>query len=227
MDKIMMWVMAICALIGGVDQLAGNKFGLGRRFEDGFQLLGPTALSMAGLICITPLLSLGLEHTIVPLYRILHLDPGMLGGVLAIDMGGYQLCKELAQDPAIGRYGGIIVGATLGCTITFSIPVGMGMLGEREKPLFAKGILAGLCMLPVGILTDVRCFSGKTAFSEHSGSDSCDSSGFWNFPVSGRNDPWVSDICNGDPQCGYYRNCAWSIFLYDRSAAASRPDSSG
>ena len=39
MDKIMMWVMAICALIGGVDQLAGNKFGLGRRFEDGFQLL--------------------------------------------------------------------------------------------------------------------------------------------------------------------------------------------
>lgn len=103
MDKIMMWVMAICAMIGGVDQLAGNKFGLGRRFEDGFQLLGPTALSMAGLICITPLLSLGLEHTIVPLYRILHLDPGMLG--------------------------------------------------EREKPLFAKGILAGLCMLPVGILT--------------------------------------------------------------------------
>ena len=153
MDKIMMWVMAICAMIGGVDQLAGNKFGLGRRFEDGFQLLGPTALSMAGLICITPLLSLGLEHTIVPLYRILHLDPGMLGGVLAIDMGGYQLCKELAQDPAIGRYGGIIVGATLGCTITFTIPVGMGMLGEREKPLFAKGILAGLCMLPVGILT--------------------------------------------------------------------------
>ena len=51
MDKIMMWVMAICAMIGGVDQLAGNKFGLGRRFEDGFQLLGPTALSMAGLIC--------------------------------------------------------------------------------------------------------------------------------------------------------------------------------
>lgn len=33
MDKIMMWVMAICALIGGVDQLAGNKFGLGRRFD--------------------------------------------------------------------------------------------------------------------------------------------------------------------------------------------------
>ena len=138
MDKIMMWVMAICALIGGVAQHAGIKFGLGRRFGDGLQLLGPaTALSMAGVICITPVLSLGVELTVVPLYRILHLDPGMLGGVLAIDMGGYQLCKELAQDPAIGRYGGIIVGANLGCPITFTIPVGLGILGERENPLFA------------------------------------------------------------------------------------------
>ena len=141
MDKIMMWIMAICALIGGTDRLLGNRLGLGKRFEDGFQLFGPTALSMAGLICITPLVSLGLEYTIVPFYRMLHLDPGMLGGILALDMGGYQLCKELALDPAIGRYGGIIVGATLGCTITFTIPVGM-----------AKGILAGLSALPVGIL---------------------------------------------------------------------------
>lgn len=148
----MMWILAVCALIGGADRLAGNRFGLGKRFEEGFGLLGPTALSMAGLICITPLLSLGLEKTIVPFYRMLHLDPGMLGGVLAIDMGGYQLCRELAADPAVGRYGGIVVGATLGCTITFTIPIGMGMLGEREKPLFARGILAGLSALPAGIL---------------------------------------------------------------------------
>lgn len=147
-----MWILAVCALIGGADRLAGNRFGLGKRFEEGFGLLGPTALSMAGLICITPLLSLGLEKTIVPFYRMLHLDPGMLGGVLAIDMGGYQLCRELAADPAVGRYGGIVVGATLGCTITFTIPIGMGMLGEREKPLFARGILAGLSALPAGIL---------------------------------------------------------------------------
>lgn len=152
MDKIMMWIMAVCALIGGADRLTGNHLRLGKRFEDGFGLLGPTALSMAGLICITPLLSMGLEKTIVPIYHLLHLDPGMLGGVLALDMGGYQLCTQLAGDPAIGRYSGIIVGATLGCTITFTIPVGMGMLEEREKPLFARGILAGLGALPVGML---------------------------------------------------------------------------
>lgn len=123
----------------------------GRRFEDGFQLLGPTALSMGWVDLYNTVTFTGAgTYDCSALQDPFHLDPGMLGGVLAIDMGGYQLCKELAQDPAIGRYGGIIVGATLGCTITFTIPVGMGMLGEREKPLFAKGILAGLCMLPVG-----------------------------------------------------------------------------
>lgn len=105
MYKIMMWIMAICALLGGADRLVSNRLGLGKRFEDGFQLLGPTALSMSGLICITPLLSLALKKTIVPLWQLLHLDPGMLGGVLALDMGGYQLCNELALDPAIRRSG--------------------------------------------------------------------------------------------------------------------------
>ena len=57
----MMWVMAICALIGGVDQLAGNKFGLGRRFEDGFQLLGLVGLFSAdeGILVYHLILCLG------------------------------------------------------------------------------------------------------------------------------------------------------------------------
>ena len=138
-------------LIGGVDQLAGNKFGLGRRFEEGFQLLGPTALSMAGLICITPLLSLGLEHTIVPLYRILHLDPGMLGGVLAIDMGGYQLCKELAQDPASAD------------------TVGLSWEQPLDAPLLFRSLLEWECWengknhcLPKGFLQAYACFQWES-----------------------------------------------------------------
>ena len=46
MTEIIMWILAACALLGGLDRLAGNRFGLGKRFEEGFMLLGPTALSM-------------------------------------------------------------------------------------------------------------------------------------------------------------------------------------
>lgn len=152
MDQAIMWVMAVGAVVGGLDRLFGNKLGLGSRFEQGFQLLGATALSMVGIICLTPLLSLGLERAVVPLWHRIGLDPGMLGGLLAIDMGGYQLAVELADDAAIGKYAGIIVSAILGCTITFTVPVGMGMMGKGDKPLFAKGILLGLCAMPAALL---------------------------------------------------------------------------
>lgn len=152
MDTIIMWMMAAAAVAGGADRLLGNRFGLGKRFEDGFMLLGPTALSMAGIICLAPLLSEGLSRGVVPLWTKLGFDAGVLGGVLAIDMGGYQLAMDLAENPVLGSYVGIIVAATFGCTITFTIPVGMGMLQEEDKPVFADGMLIGLSLLPLALM---------------------------------------------------------------------------
>lgn len=152
MNTIIMWIMAAGAVIGGLDKICGNRLGLGKRFEEGFLLLGATALSMAGIICLTPLLSGLLKTAVVPLCERSGLDPGILGGILAIDMGGYQLSMELAGLPAAGRYAGIVVGATFGCTVTFTIPVGMGMISAGERPLFARGMLIGLGMMPVSLL---------------------------------------------------------------------------
>lgn len=151
MNTLIMWVMACGAVLGGLDRILGNRFGLGKRFEEGFELLGATALSMAGIICLVPLFTMGLEKTVVPLWNALKLDPAMLGGVLAIDMGGFQLAGELAADPKVASYAGILVAATLGCTVTFTIPVGMGMAPEKDRPLFARGILYGLMMLPFSL----------------------------------------------------------------------------
>jgi len=152
MDTIIMWMMAAAAVAGGADRLLGNRFGLGKRFEDGFMLLGPTALSMAGIICLAPLLSKGLAGGLVPLWTKLGLDAGVLGGILAIDMGGYQLAMDLAKNPVLGSYAGIIVAATIGCTITYTVPVGMGMLQEEDKAVFADGILIGLGLLPLALV---------------------------------------------------------------------------
>ena len=38
MNQIIMWIMAVGAVLGGVDRIAGNRFGLGKRFEEGFTL---------------------------------------------------------------------------------------------------------------------------------------------------------------------------------------------
>ena len=122
MNQIIMWIMAVGAVLGGVDRIAGNRFGLGKRFEEGFTLLGPTALSMSGIICLTPLLSRFLRFALVPIWNFLGLDAGLLAGILAIDMGGYQLAGELSASQEMVRYAGLVIAATLGCTITFTIP---------------------------------------------------------------------------------------------------------
>ncbi|CCX38207.1 ethanolamine utilization protein EutH [Clostridium sp. CAG:1013] len=78
-------------------------------------------------------------------------DPAMFGSLLAIDMGGYQLAKDLAEDPLLGSYGGLVVAAVFGCTIVFTIPVGMGMISKADRPFFAQGIMVGLAAMPVGL----------------------------------------------------------------------------
>ena len=40
----------------------------------------------------------------------------------------------------------------LGATIVFTVPVAMGILSPKDRPALAKGVLAGLVTIPVGIL---------------------------------------------------------------------------
>ena len=89
MNQVIMILMAFGAVTGGLDRILGNRFGLGEKFEEGFRLMGSLGLSMAGIICLTPLLSGLLRRFAAPLCAGVGLDPGLFGGILAIDMGGY------------------------------------------------------------------------------------------------------------------------------------------
>lgn len=44
-----------------------------------------------------------------------------------------------------------MVSAIFGCTLVFTIPVGMGMIPQADRPLFARGIMLGLTAMPVGL----------------------------------------------------------------------------
>lgn len=153
MEQAIMWILAIGAVLGGLDYLLKDRFGLGSQFEKGMMMLGPTALSMAGILCLVPLFSKGISVFISPLWMRLGFDPALLGSVLAIDMGGWQLANELAEDPGVGIYAGLLVSAMLGCTLTFTIPIAMGMLEQTDRPFFSKGILLGIGAMPVALLT--------------------------------------------------------------------------
>lgn len=152
MNTVIMWIMAFGAVIGGVDCIIGNRFGLGERFEAGFHMLGPIALPQVGILCLAPVISNLIGPAITPFFNAIGVDPAMFGCILANDMGGYQLANALAEDPRLGTYFGVLVSAMFGCTIVFTIPVGMSALRDEDKPLFARGILYGLISMPVALL---------------------------------------------------------------------------
>ena len=72
------------------------------------------------------------------------------GGFLRLGMGGYSLAISLAQDHEIGLMSGCITAAMLGCTLVFSLPVGLGLIEKEDRPYFFQGLLIGLITIPVG-----------------------------------------------------------------------------
>ena len=151
--EILIAVMAGFAVLGAVDRVLGNRFGLGEKFEEGILAMGPLGVAMLGVISLAPVLAAVLRPVIAPVFGALGADPAMFAGsLLACDMGGGVLARELTADTDAAALGGIITGSMLGATLVFTIPVAMGILSEEDRPAMARGILCGIVTIPVGVL---------------------------------------------------------------------------
>lgn len=150
-NKIIIHMMAIFAVLGALDAILGNRFRLGEKFEEGIKSAGVLALSMVGMISLAPVLAELLQPVVLPIFRFLGADPAMFAGViLANDMGGASLAQALTLNADAGDFGGLIVGSMLGATIVFIIPAALGIAEEKDKKCIATGVLAGIITVPIG-----------------------------------------------------------------------------
>jgi len=170
---IMMSFMALAALDRIFNQFGGaeavlSKVGLGAvgrsitgagaQFEEGFMAMGALGLAMVGVIAIAPVLAKVLGPVVIPAYQAVGASPAMFATtLLANDMGGFFLAKELATtngvlDTASWLYAGLILGAMMGPTIVFSIPVAIGIIDEKDRRFLAMGVLAGIVTIPLGCI---------------------------------------------------------------------------
>ncbi len=150
-DRIIIYLMVVFAVLGAIDRIIGNKFGLGEQFEEGIMAIGSLALSMVGIIALAPVIADLLKPFIVPAYNFLGADPAMFAGtILANDMGGASLAQELATNTDAGLFGGLIVGSMMGVTIVFTIPVALGIIQPADRKYLATGVLAGVITIPIG-----------------------------------------------------------------------------
>ena len=64
--EILICIMAAFAALGAVDRILGNRFGLGKEFEEGILAMGALALAMLGIITLAPVVANLLRPVVVP-----------------------------------------------------------------------------------------------------------------------------------------------------------------
>lgn len=153
MSSILNSIVAAFALLGCIDRMLDNRFGLGEEFERGVHLFGSLALSMIGMIVMVPLLSELMQPLLTLLHETLSMEPSIIpASLIANDMGGAAMAVQVAADPQLGMFNGLIVSCMMGCTIAFTIPVSLTAVCREQRRELLLGILCGIATIPVGCL---------------------------------------------------------------------------
>ena len=149
--NILNYIILFFSLLGALDLILNNRFGLGKEFEKGLMLFGNLALSMIGMIIIAPIIADVLRPVFDFFSTKIHIDASIIpASLFANDMGGAPLAVEVATDSAIGFYNALVVSSMMGCTISFTIPVSLGMVDKEYHRELLLGLLCGITTIPVG-----------------------------------------------------------------------------
>lgn len=147
------WIMAAFAVLGAIDRILGNRFGIGKEFERGLETFGSLALSMIGMIVLAPVIADWLRPALSLMAEKLPIDPSIVpASLFAIDMGGAPLCEQLSANAEVGVFNGLVVASMMGCTVSFTVPYALSAVKKEQHRALLVGLLCGIVTIPVGCL---------------------------------------------------------------------------
>ncbi|MBR5570235.1 MAG: ethanolamine utilization protein EutH [Oscillospiraceae bacterium] len=151
--NVVAMIMLVFSMLGAIDRIIGNRFGLGKEFENGFLMFGKSALSMIGMIVISPWIAEALTPVFDGIWKWFHIDPSVVpASLFANDMGGAPLSVEVAADPKMGKFCALVVSSMMGVTISFTVPYALGVVDQKLHKWLLLGLLCGVVTVPVGCL---------------------------------------------------------------------------
>ena len=152
-------VILIFSVLGALDRVLGNRFGFGKEFEKAFMLLGTMALSMIGMIVVSPMIADVMKPLSEFLSGTLHIDASIIpASLFANDMGGAALSAEMAGSEQTGLFNALVVSSMMGCTISFTIPFSLGVVSKDQHKELLLGLLCGIVTIPIGcIVSGIIC----------------------------------------------------------------------
>ena len=144
-------IVLIFSLLGAVDYLLKNRFGIGKEFEKAFSLFGPMALSMLGMIVIAPAVGVWLTPAFEAFYETFGIDPSIIpASLFANDMGGTSLALSISKSELMGNFNAYVVSSMMGCIISFTIPFSLGLVKQDQHRELFLGFLCGIVTIPTG-----------------------------------------------------------------------------
>jgi ethanolamine transporter len=144
-------IILVFFIIGAVDRLFNNRFGIGEEFEKGFALFAPMALSMLGMLVVAPAIGVWLTPFFDWFYGVFGIDPSIIpASLFANDMGGVALSLEINKNVTIGEFNAYIVSSMMGVTISYTLPVALSIVKKEQHKDMFLGLLSGIVTIPVG-----------------------------------------------------------------------------
>lgn len=152
MESIVTFIVGVFFVIGLIDYGFNNKLGLGNFLEDGVKAMGSLAISMAGILSLTPFISKFANDYVVPYFLDKPIDTSIItSSILAVDMGAFKIAEEIGKNKEMVLFSGTLVSSIIGCTISFTIPLALGIINKKDINIFCKGILCGIITTPIGL----------------------------------------------------------------------------
>ena len=146
-------IMLIFAAVGFLDKALGGRWGLSDQFDRGLHTMGAMAIPIISVCSVGTEFVQRHADTVGAWSQTLFFDPSMIiGAILAPDMGGFFICREITSDPQLLVLSGVVLGTLLGQAITFQLPVFMASVDKADHPGIFRGFIVGMIMVPAGFL---------------------------------------------------------------------------
>ena len=139
-------ILLCFAALGLLDKICKNRLGLASSFDKGIVTMGDFMMSVGGFYCIAIAFLNGHAGFFVN-------QEMRISSLLAPDLGGYSIVESMTNSESILIFCGVLLTSTLGCLISFQLPIFLNGLHKEDLTYYLKGTVYGIAgLVPVLML---------------------------------------------------------------------------
>ena len=137
------FILLCFAALGLFDKMFKNRLGLATSFDRGIITMGDFMMSVGGFYCI----AIAFLNGHATLFENKEM---IISSLLAPDLGGYSIIESMTHADNILIFCGVLLTSTLGCLISFQLPIFLNELDTDDLNHYLKGVVYGILgLLPI------------------------------------------------------------------------------